>query len=85
MAYHIGHMKKKIKEYSLGRFLCRCADAEADGYELYKRTKKRDWPRLWRVKYKAEYRKYYIIDDTRIAYFPKKQIDYIVTGDLSKL
>lgn len=85
MGYHTGYNRRKIKTYNRAEFIMRCAQAADDGYELHKRSKKRDWPRFWRHKFKAEYRKYYIIDDSKIAFFHKKQIEYIKTGDPRKL
>lgn len=82
MSYVTGWNSIRIKTTDQIKFLIRCANAVTAGYELHKRTIKRDWPRFWRKRYKAEYRKYYIIDDSKIAYFSKEHIDYIVTGRL---
>ena len=85
MGYYIGHMVKKVKETSVHKYLLKCAKLENEGYEQFKTSVTYKWPKFWQKIYKAEYRKYYVLDDSRIAYFPKKQIDYIVTGDLTKL
>lgn len=82
MSYITGWHAIRIKTTNRVKFLIRSADAVAQGYELHKRSSKTDWPRFWRTKYKAEYRKYYIIEDSKIAYFSKEQIDYITTGKL---
>lgn len=82
MTYVTGWNTIRIKTTNQAKFLVESARAVADGYELHKRSIKRDWPYFWRKKYKAQYRKYYIIEDSKIAYFSKEQIDYITTGKI---
>lgn len=78
--YINGYHSHRIKTTDPAAFKLKCEKARKEGYELHKVKVKRDWPRFWRWKYKAEYRKYYIIDTEKIAFFSKKDIDYIVTG-----
>ena len=82
MGYVTGWKSIRIKTTDRAAFLIRCARAVDEGYELHKRSIKTDWPRFWRKRYKAQYRKYYIIEDSKIAYFSRQQIDYITTGKL---
>lgn len=84
MSYVTGWNAIRIKTTSQVKFLVDCARAVENGYELHKRKVKTDWPRFWRKKYKAEYRKYYILDDSKIAYFLKEEIDYITSGKIKK-
>jgi hypothetical protein len=84
MSYVTGWNAKKIKTYSWDRYIKLCSKARDEGYEIHKASSKRDWPRFWRRKYKAQYRRYYIIDDSKIAYFPKTEIERIKTGVINK-
>lgn len=80
MTYVTGWNVIKIKTFDRIKFLIQCADAVTNGYELHKRSTKRIWPWFWRIRFKAEYRRYYIMDDSKIAYFSKQEIDRIKTG-----
>lgn len=82
MSYVTGWNAIRIKTTNQAKFIVECARAVDQGYELHKRSIKIDWPYFWRKKYKAQYRKYYIIEDSKIAYFSKEQIDYITTGKI---
>lgn len=82
MSVCTGFKQRKIRAYSRRDFILECSRAEADGYEMYKHSVKTDWPKFWRKKYKAQYRRYYVVDDERMAYFSKKEFDYIVTGKI---
>lgn len=80
MTYVTGHNTRKIKTFSRARYIELCALARREGYELHKFSIKWDFPCFWRRKFKAHYRKYYIIEDSKIAYFSKKEINRIITG-----
>jgi hypothetical protein len=80
MGYRTGWTLRKIKTYSWSTYIELCARAVDEGFEIHKASVKTDWPRFWRRKYKAQYRRYYIIDDSKIAYFPKTEIERIKTG-----
>lgn len=80
MSYITGWSVIKVKAYSWNKYIKLCRKARDQEYECHKASSKRDWPRFWRRKYKAEYRKYYIIESSMIAYFPKSEIERIKTG-----
>ena len=82
MGYVTGWQSIRIKTTDRIKFIAACVKARAEGYELHRRSSKVDWPKFWRRKFKAEYRRYYVIDDSRIAYIPKEDMDYIKTGKL---
>lgn len=80
MAFVTGSYQRKIKSYNKTKFILACASAQNDGFELNKTSVEIDWPRFWQVKYKADFRKYFILDESKIAVFSQKEIDFIKTG-----
>lgn len=80
MPFVTGSYQRRIKCYNKTKFILACASAQNDGYELFKASSKIDYPRFWRLKYKADFRKYFIIDESKIAVFSQKEIERIKTG-----
>lgn len=80
MSYFTGFARRKIESSDEALFLSLCANTKNEGYELHKSDARIDWPFFWRKVYTAQFRKYYIIDDSKIAYFSKREIERIKTG-----
>lgn len=80
MAFVTGSYQRRIKLFNKKDFILACASAQNEGFELNKASEKIDWPRFWRVKYKADFRKYFIIDESKIAVFSQREIERIKTG-----
>lgn len=80
MSYMTGHQRRIVIATNRIDFGVMCGAAVKDEFELYKASARIDWPFFWRKVYTAQFRKYYIIDDSKIAYFSKREIDRIKTG-----
>lgn len=80
MSHYTGHKVRKIKTTSWEKFVKLCVQASDEKFEFHKASSKRNWPFFWQRVYKAKYRRYYIIDEDKIAYIPKSQLDYIKSG-----
>jgi hypothetical protein len=76
----IGFHTERINTTDQRKFVARCRELLEQGYELHKASKRIDWPYFWRTRYKAKYRRHYVLENSKFAWFSQKEIDRIKTG-----